>query len=375
MVSTVSAVAQPADDPEAGNEPYQLVRSLRAVQDRVARGSEQAHIFQRRFIEKITQNILVAGPEVWKDRRNVRAAVIYALSGGDPRVLREAMTKFVAAEADDKLWRGAIAYAEGRTVEAARLLLPLEPRAADPGLGGQIALIQAVLTVRDDAAKAIKLLDEARLLAPGTLVEEAALRRQVTLIAAAGDLDLFEVRAMHYLRRFGKSIYAPGFLQQFVRVLVSTPAYASDRARVQRLKAALETLDVPVRRDAFLAIAEEAIVRGKVELTRLAARRAAELVNDENAVRVRVYEAAALIVTEEYEQGLGMLSAIDRKRLDETDASLLEAALALAGEVRRAPGTTDLQPVPPSPVRLRAERAISQVDEFLPGASKRGSTQ
>lgn len=359
-----------AADGDTGRQPFELVRSLRAVQDQVARGSEQAHSFQRLFLERIAQNIRNADPEVWKDRRNVRAAIVYVLSGGDPRVLRDTMTKFVLTEADDGIWRGAIAYAEGRTGEAGDLLMGLTPRTLEPSLAGQIALVQAVLTLRRDPPKAMRLLDDARLLAPGTLIEEAALRRQISLLAASKEFDRFEDLSLQYLRRFGRSLYIDGFLQQFVRILVSSPEYADD-ARVQRLKARLDVLDAPVRRDTFLAIAEEAIIRGRVALTRLAARRAAELVagGSPASARVQVYEAAALIVTEAYEQGLGLLDGLDRRRLDEADVSLLEAARQLAGEVRRKPQVGEPVQIPASSVLQRAERAIVKVDEYLPRAA------
>jgi chemotaxis protein MotC len=370
LLTLLPAAAQAAEGFVAhGNEPYQLVRTLRQVQDSIVAGSDKAHLFQRQFVEKVGHSILMADPDMWKDRRNVRAAIVYALSGGDPRMLREAMTKFVLSETDDQIWRGAIAYAEGRTGEAVQLLLGINALQADPTIGGHLALVQAILMVRRDAEKAITLLDHARLLAPGTIIEEAALRRQTTLLAAAGQLDAFETRSLQYLRKYGRSLYAPGFLQSFVRVLVTTPVYTTDKSRVERLKAKLDDLPDLVKRDAFMAIAEEAIVRGRVELTRMAARRAAELVADGSvaSLRIRVYEAAALIVTDEHERGAAMLAGIDKSRLESSDVSLLEAALAMAAQVRRMPVAGDAPPISASPAQERAKRAISRVDEYLPG--------
>lgn len=370
LLTLLPAAAQAAEGFVAhGNEPYQLVRTLRQVQDSIVAGSDKAHLFQRQFVEKVGHSILMADPDMWKDRRNVRAAIVYALSGGDPRMLREAMTKFVLSETDDQIWRGAIAYAEGRTGEAVQLLLGINALQADPTIGGHLALVQAILMVRRDAEKAITLLDHARLLAPGTIIEEAALRRQTTLLAAAGQLDAFETRSLQYLRKYGRSLYAPGFLQSFVRVLVTTPVYTTDKSRVERLKAKLDDLPDLVKRDAFMAIAEEAIVRGRVELTRMAARRAAELVADGSvaSLRIRVYEAAALIVTDEHERGADMLAGIDKSRLESSDVSLLEAALAMAAQVRRMPVAGDAPPISASPAQERAKRAISRVDEYLPG--------
>jgi chemotaxis protein MotC len=239
---------------------------------------------------------------------------------------------------------------------------------ADAAFAGHLALVQAILMVRRDSQKAIDLLDHALLLSPGTLIEEAALRRQTTLLAAAGALDRFEARSLDYLRKYGRSLYAPGFVQSFVRVLVTTPVYTTDKDRIARLKTRLDELPDLVKRDTYIAIAEEAITRGRVELTRLAARRAAELVKDGSvaSLRIRVYEAAALIVTDDYDRGVAMLGAIDKSRLEAADATLLEAAQAMAALVRRPPETVEAS-VPVTAVQQRAQQAISQVDEYLPG--------
>ena len=66
-----------------------------------------------------------------------------------------------------------------------------------------------------EPAKALAYLDDARLLAPGTLIEEAAFRRQIALIASAGDGERYEMMVARYLRRFPNSVYAGNFRQQF----------------------------------------------------------------------------------------------------------------------------------------------------------------
>ena len=54
-------------------------------------------------------------------------------------------------------------------------------------LAGQVAFARSVLETRRDPKAAIARLDWARLLAPGGLVEEAALRREIGLLAEARD--------------------------------------------------------------------------------------------------------------------------------------------------------------------------------------------
>ena len=57
--------------------------------------------------------------------------------------------------------------------------------ALDARLAGEVAFARSVLETKRDAKTAVDLLDWARLLAPGGLVEEAALRREIALLAEA----------------------------------------------------------------------------------------------------------------------------------------------------------------------------------------------
>ena len=66
----------------------------------------------------------------------------------------------------------------GRTKQG-RGLAALNARSLPPTLGAEIALVQSALVAQNDLKATIERLDEARLLMPGTLVEEAALRREI----------------------------------------------------------------------------------------------------------------------------------------------------------------------------------------------------
>ena len=78
-----------------------------------------------------------------------------------------------------------------------------------------MALVQSALLAQSDFKAAIERLDEVRLLMPGTLVEEAALRREIFLVGQVDDFDKFESLAMQYFRRYRHSIYAGTFRQRF----------------------------------------------------------------------------------------------------------------------------------------------------------------
>jgi chemotaxis protein MotC len=367
---------------EAAKQPYEVVRALNALQDESTRGSAEAHAQQRHLTSRIAQEFLSADAHVWKEPRNVRAAVIYALSGGEPRVLKSLFSLRQLPGVEDKLLNAALAYSEGRNGEAQELLGQIDARTLDPGLGARVALVHAGLVVGKDPKAAIPLLEQARLLAPGTVVEDAALRRQVFVMAGLREFDAFEMLASQYMRRFPNSIYAGAFREQLAAEVTSL-RYGPDEERLPRLEALLDGVDSANRRQCYLLIAQEAVVKGRVELARLAARHAVQLTagNGASHVRSRIYEAAVLIVTEDHDSGVAALMNIDKTGLDARDAELLDAAFAVAEEVRR-PAAPDAGVLPPedpaaSPkgdplpklksVEL-AQKAMARVDALLAGA-------
>src|SRR5262245_53539150 len=97
-------------------EPFELIRSLRSVQDRIARGDTAAYLSYRTVLSQLTEQFGQVRDEAWKDPRNVRAAVALVLSGGDPGVLQS-----LAGQVDGQdraLVRGALAYGQNHNAEA-----------------------------------------------------------------------------------------------------------------------------------------------------------------------------------------------------------------------------------------------------------------
>ena len=185
--------------------PVTLVRRLQRLQDLIAAGSTAGIAQQRAMITEMDAAFGEADPSVWQDPANARALVMYFLGGGNPAVLRAIINREPKPNIDEKLLTGSLLYLEGREEPALRQLGEIDARKLPNGIGGQIALAQAALTVRTDPAKAALLLEVARLLMPGTLVDEAALRRAVLVAAQAGDLDQFERLSGQYFSRFRHS--------------------------------------------------------------------------------------------------------------------------------------------------------------------------
>ncbi len=372
--------AEAADEPS--RQPYELVRELQAFQDQASLKATSAHAEQREQrerIAKVSAQLTKFDPKVWSDARNVRAAVIYVLSGGDPRILRNlAAASGAATDIDGRLVKGALAYSERRDTEAAELLGGIDVESLDRSIGGHVALVRAMLLAKTDQRKAYALLDRARVIAPGTIVEEAALRRQAILAAKMGQLDAFDRLSSQYFRRYSASIFARSFERQFAQEVVAHN-YAADEKRFATLETQVSGLTDAERRETCLAIAEEAVAAGNVELVRFAARLAAidARAYPAEATRMRLFEAAALLVTPAYEEASRALWTIDRSRLGVREEPLLDAAMAVSREIARPPSSVAPdepatgRDAPPPEIAAseglikNAEQALAQVDGIL----------
>ncbi|TQF41712.1 chemotaxis protein [Bradyrhizobium sp. UNPF46] len=366
-------LAQPA---RQSGEPYELVRALQAVQDGIASGDTAAHGSHIALIRQIGEKFLAADPAVWSNPQNSQAVVIYLLSGGAPQIVRKLPRDKM--NVDERLFNGALAYVEGRQEEAREQLKDVKPRTLSSGLGGQVALVQGALFARVEASLAIERLDDARLLLPGTLVEEAALRREILLVGQAEDFEKFEFLTLAYLRHYRNSIYAGDFWQRFSTGLTQS-SLALDERRFARIAALLEQIDRASRLKLYLVIARAAMVRGHLAVTRLAGERALTLSADASADRERAhfFRGAARALADEYDGGLAELKAVDRSKLPERDVPLFNATVQLALDVRKPlPGesatATDKPPVTPARLDLasstatlaRAQKQLRELELF-----------
>jgi chemotaxis protein MotC len=330
------AAAQSPAAPE--KQPFELVRELQSFQDDAVLKSKDARAKQTDLIAKVAAQLGQFPASAWVDPRNARAAVIYVLSGGDPRVLSKLQGSGAPLGIDDRLVKGALAYGERRDTEATQLLDGIDLDLLDRSVGGHVALVRALLLAKSDPRKAIALLDRARIIAPGTIIEEAALRRQAILAAKVGDLDAFEALSSQYFRRFANSIFERSFERQFAEEVVSK-GYAADAQRLPKLEKVLRGLSQAQRRETCLSIAEEGIAVADVEIVRFAARLAAMDAKAPplDAMRMLLFEAAAVIVTPDYDQGRTALRLIDKSKLSAREEALLYAAVAVADEISRPP--------------------------------------
>ena len=158
-----------------------MLFDLQSLQAQMASGDKAAYAKQPERIRVIGEAILAQPADDWKKKAEVEAAAAYLLGGGQPRVVQKLLESDTIPDEQTGLLRGALAYVIGRSLEAEALLVDIDPRSVSLRLSGQLAFAQAVLLTTRSPDRAIERLDLARLLAPGSLVEEAALRREILM--------------------------------------------------------------------------------------------------------------------------------------------------------------------------------------------------
>lgn len=351
--TAVEQMVEQEVQPTAVPSPVQMVRTLHLMQDQIAIGATEAHAGQRGLLGILDERFRSLGPETWQTSKNVRAAVSLVLSGGNPGILRKLLEfgSSVISENDRPLIEGSLAYVEGREEAAQTSLASLDPHTLPPTLGAQLALVQSAIVVRKNAAKSDELLDFVRLQAPGTLLEEAALRRQVFVASQTNNMEKFQSLAAEYLRRYRHSIYAGNFRQRLASALTRID-FGKESSRFEGIVAVMSELEPEARRDLYLLAARSSIEQGYTTSARLMADKAQELVGSDktSVARAKLYRAASLITSPQAVDGaVNDLRSLDRSVLATSDLDLLDSALAIARQIREMPGIQPKQVAEPKP--------------------------
>lgn len=316
-------------------EPYKLVRSLRMLQDRVVAGKPEAVVMLNRLLGFVSADMERAPKEFWDRPENIYAAIIYLFNGGNPDSVRNVLTGLKADIVPQELVKGALAYASGQTIEVVKLFsVPLSAE-VPAELKSSIVLVTAGQMTAFDPATALLRLDQVRLEAPGTLFEEAAIRRSLPIAARLGDADKVRMLSRNYLQRFLRSPYTRDFMQHFV----SAALKLNDRIGNAELAALIGLADPAMQYSLYLQIARGALVNGETDRARFMSEEAKKLAKrlKTDPTLANLYAAASDVASDAAGNALQELSRISRDRLHERDLQLLNAAEAVGFVVTRKP--------------------------------------
>lgn len=275
--------------------------------------------------------------------------------------MREVVATALLVPPYDALTAGALAFLEGRADDARRHFASVEDSAMGATIRGSVMLARATLAVADDPSAASLFLDRARLSAPGTLVEEAALRRAILIATEKDDLPAFEQMVSRYVRKFRTSVYAGNFRRQLVAG-ITRMTFIRDAGAFARLEALFEPMTVDGRQELYLLLARAAIENGNPLAAQVAAKRVQDTAQADTLDhrRARLYQAASEVVdAERYVGAVATLEALEAEALPPEDRALLKAALDLSRTVIDLPQAARDEP---SPLAFAAHGQAAPVD-------------
>lgn len=342
-MAAASSVAFAAAEKTPPLEPYQLVRSLQIVQDRIAAGDHAALPMQRKLLEMIDARLRRAISPEFDDRRNFESMLVYAMSGGNPMTLDAVLSRLTLSEEDRKLGRAIRAYLRGELIPAMQIFDTIDPRGMSAELGSFVALLKGSVIAKEDPKAALTLFDWARLVGTGTLVEEAALRRSLPLAASTSQPQRFMAVTSAYVRRFLRSPYATQFADELVSGIVKLASQLDFRS----IEESVGEMSAEHQRVIYLRLARTSAIEGLHDLSDFASRKARDFESGEGGQpdeRAILYASLSSVTSDTAPEIIDKLTTINRTRLSQEDLRLLEAALEVARTV------TTLPPVdPPEP--------------------------
>jgi len=356
-------------------QPYELVRSLQSLQDKIATGSTVMQDARPALMNRVADNFKAAPDSVWQDMRNQRAAVIYLLNGGDRNLVRGIYAKGVMTNADTALLEGALAYVGGDLEKAAKFWEKRDVFTLPASLASHVAFARAALALKDNPQQAIRFLDIARLLAPGTLIEEAAIRRELSLLRGEDNAPTLLWLATQYMQRFGASLYADEVRKRLVRVLpalLSTSAYEDKIFRLLLLLPDKDAMQV------YLMAAGYAVTRNKVAQADHWAGLVLAMPGTVGIEKSRalLYRAAARVNQLDYVSARAALDEADPRFLVGPDAQLRQAVQAiLALNPSAAPPLSGQAPVVASPPTEAAPENLAETVQALLAGTDRLLTE
>ncbi|MDX3926370.1 MAG: chemotaxis protein MotC [Shinella sp.] len=327
--------------------PYKMIRSLQFVQDTVVLGDHSAMEMQRFLLSTIDSRLRSANASVFEDPRNVDAALVYAMSGGNPETLDMLVQKDIAGNFDGRVTDAIRSYLGGRGATTTRSLAEIFPEYRHSRIGPYLALVSANSVIRRDPALALSYFDWARLDAPGTIIEEAALRRSIYVAVENGWVERGVGYSSRYARRFLRSPYASQFADLFVKLAVDH----FDRMKEEDILEILSFMDVPRQREVYLRMARLAAISGKNRLAALSAEKAQALAGEGETVPkalADLYSGLAAVPSADVGEAMDRIMSIPDEKLSAKDRALKAAARTVAEEVMREPvaAPADIAAVP-----------------------------
>ena len=325
---------------KAGN-PLQLrdtMRTIERLQDSVVAGDGDAGRYSAQLMLQFETDMAATPVDQLSDPRNILSIVVYFLSGGNPGVDEVRLRNIKIAPMYEQLLAGALAYAKGDKVAASAKLSSINADELPLEVSGRLLLIQAILISETDSEGGLLLLRRASAKLPGTIVEEAALRRCSALAAKANKPSVFDACASKMIRQFPSSPYWPEFAATFVNYVAGLKE-ADAALFASWLVPLLSDLTQANQLDFLLSISEKSVVNGNFVLADLCSSRAGMFSQSNSAEfsRVMLYSGAAMIGLKQVAMAAAKLKMVEPSLLKKEDYALFQKASDISQQIESSP--------------------------------------
>jgi chemotaxis protein MotC len=334
--------------------PFKLVRSYFRLQDQIAAGDGAALGMQKQLYKTILEALGRREPAGGMSENDLRSILTFALAGGGPGVARGHIARFAESTALHDLAAAVLRFRHG---EATSSLDSFDPHVIGGMLGATVALARG--HARADPALAIADLEQARLLAPGSMIEEVALRRLLRLYREHHDESAFVRTAARYARGFARSPFARQFADDLVdgavalrrpdqhRDLLTAIAFFPAPQRVALLDAIARAATMAGNRALFFAVSDR---RGIAAPTEQAT--AALVSGPASAGLLVLYNRIPAMTREELGAARQQLDELDPLTLAPVDRNLRQAGLDVIAAITGPAVLSGVAPLEPDAVPI-----------------------
>lgn len=357
LFSAVAAVV-----PLDAASPAMLVRLLQIGQDDVAGGQRQALARQARSMSELSGQLSRRDAAVFEDEANFHALLIYLFNGGDRDIVKGILATLPKERREQPLARAALAFSANHKKELVSMVgeSGIDELVVPEALRLSVYLGTVPDIVKKKPQLASDWLDYVRTTAPGSLFEEAAIRRQLRITVNLGDIDKTCLLVRSYASRFANSLYASDFWSEFVGIL----PMIEHKIGNETLEALLNL--IPAGRIQYinwLQVARMALIDGRMDRAFFSASRAEKLAQDMalDDTTARLYTAASKVGSTAAFDAAKILQALQADHLHDNDRELLVAALAVAHGVIKPPASQTKEDLP-----LLPEVGDSVVGQAMP---------
>ena len=376
-----------------------LLLSLLQVQDRIARGDAGALPLQKHLMKLLDAGIAEAGSVSEMSDGEFRALITFGIVGTGSSAVVEALREVEKPKKNRKLAQAVIDYRLRRRNQATKRFAEIRSTDLDARLIPFVAFAKGNLYSRKAPKQAIKQYDLVRLSAPGTLLEEASIRRLMSLHAAFGQGEPFARMAKQYARRFIHSPYRNQYLKM-LRKGVFTMRRTISLEDVGELG---ELMPPDFAVSFHMHLVRGALDTGHIKLAKYSIEKIERLASEHkatpvNPVQLQLFQSLAEMTTQDPNVLLKELDALDEKRLAAADKRLLQKARGILGYIvapidgvqtnstekltsgsieseeslqKTASAYGDASSRPSSSVSMEVEKNESELDRFIGDTHKR----